>query len=102
MNEVVRILCWLALALCTVSASARDLSKEEIVCGLDPACAKPRTHAMPRGVTVTPGAAEATSPSVDLYVDFAYDSVNTRPTRASPSTGSALRCATGASRALRS
>ncbi len=76
MNEAVRVVCWLVLALWTVSASARDLSKDEIVCGLDPACRKPVSRDMGRGVTATGGTAETSSPSVDLYVNFAYDSTD--------------------------
>jgi tetratricopeptide (TPR) repeat protein len=76
MEAAVRVLCGLALALYALSASARELSKEEIICGLDPACTKARPQTMQRGVTMSGGAAEARSPSVDLYVNFAYDSAD--------------------------
>jgi tetratricopeptide (TPR) repeat protein len=75
MNAMLRLICGLVLALWAVSASARDLSKAEIICGLDPKCRKPVSRDLGRGVTAT-GGNQTSSPSVDLYVNFAYDSAD--------------------------
>jgi outer membrane protein OmpA-like peptidoglycan-associated protein len=68
------ILLGAALALLAPAAHAAELSTDEIVCRLDPKCAKPLSRAMPRGVTASGGAAGEAPLSVDLYVNFAFDS----------------------------
>ncbi|HEY1360865.1 MAG TPA: tetratricopeptide repeat protein [Xanthobacteraceae bacterium] len=75
MNRAASLVCAVALALCTVGASARELSKEEIICALDPGCGKSPSRDLPRGVTASGGGAAA-APSVDLYVNFGYDSAD--------------------------
>ena len=55
---------------------AGDLSAGDITCKLDPHCAKPRVRGLDfggRGVTVE-GAAAPETLSIDLYVNFEYDS----------------------------
>jgi outer membrane protein OmpA-like peptidoglycan-associated protein len=71
MKPVAAILLALALAL---PAAAAELSIDEIVCRLDPKCAKPLSRAFPRGVATSGGQTGETSLSVDLYVNFAFDS----------------------------
>ena len=60
----------IALAFFTLPLSAGDISQEEIVCKLDPKCQKPLT----RGITLTKGKMEKEPLSVNLYVNFAYNS----------------------------
>lgn len=58
------------------SASAEDLQAKDIACSLDPACAKPKTRGLDfsnRGVKVE-GERKEEPLSVNLYVNFAYDS----------------------------
>jgi outer membrane protein OmpA-like peptidoglycan-associated protein len=62
---------WLAVA--TSIAAAEEVRTSDIVCGLDPHCTKTLSRAF-RGVTVTPGPGGADPLSVNLYVNFAYDS----------------------------
>jgi outer membrane protein OmpA-like peptidoglycan-associated protein len=52
---------------------AGQVSTSDIVCGLDPHCTRPLSRDF-RGVTVTPGPAGTDPLSVNLYVNFAYDS----------------------------
>ena len=60
----------------TVVPIAGDLSKDEIVCALDPQCANPPTRSLSRGISATGdvGVAGEASPTIDLYVNFAFDS----------------------------
>lgn len=54
-------------------AWAAQITTRDIVCGLDPHCTRPLSREF-RGVTVTPGPAGTDPLSVNLYVNFAYDS----------------------------
>jgi outer membrane protein OmpA-like peptidoglycan-associated protein len=54
-------------------AWAAQVSTRDIVCGLDPHCTRPISREF-RGVTVTPGPGGTDPLSVNLYVNFAYDS----------------------------
>jgi outer membrane protein OmpA-like peptidoglycan-associated protein len=50
-----------------------ERSTADIVCALDPGCTRPLTRDV-RGATLTPGPDGAAPLSVNLYVNFAYDS----------------------------
>ncbi|MBI3705960.1 MAG: OmpA family protein [Rhizobiales bacterium] len=79
MKSLVTIFLGVALALYTLPLSASDVSQEDIVCKLDPNCAKtkkPLTRSLSRGISSSGGAPEQGPPSVDLYVNFAYDSAD--------------------------
>ena len=77
MKSLVTILLGVALALYILPLSASDVSQEDIVCKLDPKCAKkPLTRSLSRGISSSGGTAEQGPPSVDLYVNFAYDSAD--------------------------
>jgi outer membrane protein OmpA-like peptidoglycan-associated protein len=81
----------------TVPASAQQtLSPNEIECALDPKCPKPHAHTrgLQRGVTVEGGATDQPL-SVDLYVNFDYNSADlTSDARITlDQLGAALRCA---------
>jgi outer membrane protein OmpA-like peptidoglycan-associated protein len=54
-------------------AAAEQVKTSDIVCGLDPHCTKTLSREF-RGVTVTPGPGGTDPLSVNLYVNFAYDS----------------------------
>jgi len=55
---------------------AMEMSQEEIVCSLDPKCAKPPlTRSLRRGVTVSGGATDQPL-SVNIYVNFDYNSAD--------------------------
>lgn len=54
-------------------AWAAPVNTSDIVCGLDPTCTRPLSREF-RGVSVTPGPAGTDPLSVNLYVNFAYDS----------------------------
>jgi outer membrane protein OmpA-like peptidoglycan-associated protein len=78
MQVIMALLCWFALACGALlagksRASAADASTADIVCALDPKCTRPLTRDV-RGVTVTKGPDGAAPLSVNLYVNFAYDS----------------------------
>jgi outer membrane protein OmpA-like peptidoglycan-associated protein len=62
---------WIAAA--SSVAWAAPVSTSDIVCGLDPHCTRPLSREF-RGVAVTPGPAGTDPLSVNLYVNFAYDS----------------------------
>lgn len=56
---------------------AKDPSKEDIVCAFSSKCGKPHTRALQRGVTVSGGGApEQPAGSINLYVNFAYNSAD--------------------------
>jgi outer membrane protein OmpA-like peptidoglycan-associated protein len=76
MKKVLTIVLGAALAFPAPAAIAGDLSKDEIVCALDPQCANPPTRSLSRGISATGdvGVAGEASPAVDLYVNFAFDS----------------------------
>jgi len=81
----ISIWCVLGLLISALPATAEDVTKEDIVCALNP----PQL----RGVTVTGGAEEAPL-SIDLYVNFAYSSADLTSDAESPSTGLDRRCET--------
>jgi outer membrane protein OmpA-like peptidoglycan-associated protein len=67
----------LLVSMWVVAASsvawAASVNTSDIVCGLDPHCTRPLSREF-RGVTVTPGPVGTDPLSVNLYVNFAYDS----------------------------
>ena len=67
----------LAMVVAIGAAHAGDKPVEDIVCSLDPNCKtqQPTTRSLGRGVTVQ-GATEQRPLSVNLYVNFAYDSAD--------------------------
>jgi outer membrane protein OmpA-like peptidoglycan-associated protein len=76
MRTTILILCALAVSLPTLPASAAGLSKNDIVCALDPKCPKPPMRGFNRGISVS-GRNTAEAPlAVDLYVNFAYNSAD--------------------------
>jgi outer membrane protein OmpA-like peptidoglycan-associated protein len=61
------------------AASAAEMSKDELVCALDPACQKAKAAPATRGLTVT-GQQQAKQPAaVDLYISFGINSSNLSP-----------------------
>jgi outer membrane protein OmpA-like peptidoglycan-associated protein len=55
----------------------KDPSKEDIVCAFTTNCGKPHTRALQRGVSVSGAVAPEQPPgSIDLYVNFAYNSAD--------------------------
>jgi outer membrane protein OmpA-like peptidoglycan-associated protein len=78
MRALVPVLLSIALALQTLPLLASEVSKEEIICKLDPKCGKsaaPLTRSLSRGIKSSGGPTEQGPPSVNLYVNFAYNSV---------------------------
>jgi outer membrane protein OmpA-like peptidoglycan-associated protein len=78
MRAIALLICWSMLTCafdlaCASAAAAADASTADIVCALDPKCTRPLTRDV-RGVTVTKGPDGAAPLSVNLYVNFAYDS----------------------------
>ena len=73
-HAMTTIVCWAALA-CGSQAAAAERSTADIVCALDPQCTRPLSRDF-RGVTVTKGPENSTPLSVNLYVNFAYDSAD--------------------------
>jgi outer membrane protein OmpA-like peptidoglycan-associated protein len=76
MRTTILIVCGLAISLQALPASAAGLSKNDIVCALDPKCAEPPTRSFKRGITASGGNTEGAPLAVDLYVSFAYDSAD--------------------------
>jgi outer membrane protein OmpA-like peptidoglycan-associated protein len=76
MRTTILILCGLALLLPALPASAAGLSKNDIVCALDPKCAPPPSRSFNRGITAAGGTTEEAPLAVDLYVNFAYNSAD--------------------------
>lgn len=76
MKPFAAILLVAALALLALPAPASEMSADDIVCKLDPKCAKPLSRSLPRGVTSSGGAAAESLLSVDLYVNFVFDSAD--------------------------
>jgi len=76
-----RLLILLTLALLCPSklwvskSYAAERTTADILCALDPKCTRPLTRDV-RGVTVTPGPAGEDPLSVNLYVNFAFDSAD--------------------------
>lgn len=72
--RIMRILFALAsLAAISSAVWAAPVSTRDIICGLDPHCTEPLSREF-RGVTVTPGPGGTDPLSVNLYVNFAYNS----------------------------
>jgi outer membrane protein OmpA-like peptidoglycan-associated protein len=81
MKPTATILCAVILSVYAAAGHAQDAakqdpSKEDIVCAFTANCAKAHTRAMPRGVSVTGGATEQAAGSINLYVNFAYNSAD--------------------------
>jgi outer membrane protein OmpA-like peptidoglycan-associated protein len=66
------LFCVLSLALGAATASAEELSHDEMVCSLDPQCAMPIVDRRLRGVTATPSV--RTPGSFDRTINFAFNS----------------------------
>ena len=66
------LLCGLSLALGMATASAEELSVDEMACALDPQCTKPFVDRRLRGITATPSV--RTPGSFDRTVNFSFDS----------------------------
>ena len=68
---------WAVLPVSKASTQtlAQAASTADIVCALDPKCTRPLTREL-RGVTVTKGPDGGTPLSVNLYVNFDYDSAD--------------------------
>ncbi|TMJ33765.1 MAG: OmpA family protein [Alphaproteobacteria bacterium] len=69
------LLCGLSLAGGAPSASAGELSHNEMVCALDPQCSVPITGRHLRGITATPNV-RATPGSFDRTVNFGFNSAD--------------------------
>lgn len=63
----------IGIAAATSVALAAQVNTRDIICGLDPHCTRPLSRDF-RGVAVTPGPVGTDALSVNLYVNFAYDS----------------------------
>jgi outer membrane protein OmpA-like peptidoglycan-associated protein len=72
------LLCGLSLAVGAATASAEELSRDEMVCALDPQCAMPVTNRRLRGITATPNI-RSTPGSFDRTVNFAFNSAELTP-----------------------
>jgi outer membrane protein OmpA-like peptidoglycan-associated protein len=68
------LFCGLSLALGMTTASAEELSVDEMACALDPQCAMPFVDRRLRGVTATPSV--RTPGSFDRTVNFAFNSAD--------------------------
>ncbi len=73
MRRSLTLLCCLSVLAYGSAAVAAQISRDDIVCGLDPKCTRPLSR-MLRGVTATGGSQGEGALSVNLYVNFAYDS----------------------------
>jgi outer membrane protein OmpA-like peptidoglycan-associated protein len=81
MKPTAAILCAMAFCVHPVAGRAqapKDPSKEEIVCAFSTSCDKGKTRAFQRGVIVTGAPEQAEQPpgSINLYVNFAYNSAD--------------------------
>jgi outer membrane protein OmpA-like peptidoglycan-associated protein len=73
MTTASQLICALALISFSGIAQAADVSTEDIVCGLNPNCTRALSRDV-RGIVAT-RPPDGTAPlSVNLYVNFAYDS----------------------------
>lgn len=75
MNRLPAILALLAVVGGITAARAAEVATDDIVCGLDPHCTRPLTREF-RGITATGGPGGAGALSVNLYVNFAYNSAD--------------------------
>jgi outer membrane protein OmpA-like peptidoglycan-associated protein len=73
MKPIATMICLLALVACAAPAQADDPTKDEIVCALNPKCGRSHPRGM-RGVKVTGETPQEAPRSIDLYINFAYDS----------------------------
>jgi outer membrane protein OmpA-like peptidoglycan-associated protein len=73
MNPALRILTSLAVLICSSAVLAAEVRTEDIICGLDPQCTRTLSREF-RGITATGGPNGSTPLSVNLYVNFAYNS----------------------------
>jgi outer membrane protein OmpA-like peptidoglycan-associated protein len=73
MNKSAGIFAGLTIWIGSSLAFAAGPSSEDIVCGLDPSCTRSLSREF-RGVTATGGPNGAAPLSVNLYVNFAYNS----------------------------
>jgi outer membrane protein OmpA-like peptidoglycan-associated protein len=73
MKRAARILTSLTLFLCASAALAAEARTEDIICGLDPTCTRSLSRDF-RGITATGGPNGSAPLSVNLYVNFAYNS----------------------------
>jgi outer membrane protein OmpA-like peptidoglycan-associated protein len=73
MNRIARILLSLASLTCASAALAAEVKTEDIVCALDPNCTRTLSRDI-RGITATGGPNGAAALSVNLYVNFAFNS----------------------------
>jgi outer membrane protein OmpA-like peptidoglycan-associated protein len=71
------LLCGLSLGLGMATASAEELSVDEMACALDPQCTRPFVDRRLRGVTATPSV--RTPGSFDRTVNFAFNSAELTP-----------------------
>jgi outer membrane protein OmpA-like peptidoglycan-associated protein len=71
------LLCGVLLALGSATASAEELSHDEMVCALDPQCVMPVVNRRLRGITATPNV--STPGSFDRTINFAFDSAELTP-----------------------
>jgi outer membrane protein OmpA-like peptidoglycan-associated protein len=72
MKRFILAFACLALLVAGTGAAIAQASTADIVCGLDPTCTRHLSRAL-RGVTAT-GGTDPNALSVNLYVNFAYDS----------------------------
>jgi outer membrane protein OmpA-like peptidoglycan-associated protein len=76
------------------ASSQQALTKDDLICSLDPSCQRPRLRQLPfdRGVKITGPIQPAEPGSVNLYVNFAFDSseLETDSTLALDQLGTAL------------
>ncbi len=66
------LLCSLSLVISTAPAFSEELSRQEMVCALDPECSVPFFDRRLRGITTT--ASVRTPGSFDRTINFAFDS----------------------------
>jgi outer membrane protein OmpA-like peptidoglycan-associated protein/tetratricopeptide (TPR) repeat protein len=81
MKPIWRAFAFLVALACGISIAARaqtQLSTEDIICRLDPGCAR-LPSLRPRGVEATGGAEGSGGLSVNLYVNFEYNSDGLKP-----------------------
>jgi outer membrane protein OmpA-like peptidoglycan-associated protein len=71
------LFCGLSLALGATTASAEELSHDEMVCALDPQCAMPIVNRRLRGISANPSM--RTPGSFDRTVNFAFNSAELTP-----------------------
>ena len=74
MRAMTTFVCCSMLA-CASQVAAAERATADIVCALDPKCTRPLSRDF-RGVTVTKGPEGSSPLSVNLYVNFAYDSAD--------------------------